>query len=281
MPGVGAIPSHASFMHRFNSACLGTAEWQAQSPLRFLSSTVNTVNCGLSTVNFFGINTYKKLGGGGHGMSGKCISHRATFALGYTSQVPKGGPHEALVFFSTRLPVLRKHRRPEIAARWPGGILPALDSVHQPVPLPGVQPAVFRMAVRLARAAQRFTRGAGPQPSRAHRPQITPMLVQPEDPGKSIIKKSLVKNPLLYSTSVVVVAALGVVWVMVSRWEENRAIERRANAERAERQKEQDRVTLEQMGGKELAIQNFYAIPGVIRRGESTQLCTGWPTRRA
>src|SRR5438046_8391600 len=29
------------------------------------------------------------------------------------------------------------------------------------------------------------------------------------------------------------------------------------------------------MGGKELAIQNFYAIPGVIRSGQSVQVCYG------
>ncbi len=29
------------------------------------------------------------------------------------------------------------------------------------------------------------------------------------------------------------------------------------------------------MGGKELAIQNFYASPGTIRRGETVQLCYG------
>jgi len=101
------------------------------------------------------------------------------------------------------------------------------------------------------------------------------MLVPPDPPAKSLFKKSLFKNPLLYSTAVLVVAALGVVWVLVSRWEENREIERRANAERVEKQREQDRITLEQMGGNELAIQNFYAIPGMIRRGESTQLCYG------
>src|SRR3989449_10682793 len=36
-----------------------------------------------------------------------------------------------------------------------------------------------------------------------------------------------------------------------------------------------DRIALEQMGGKELAIQNFYASPGTIRRGETVQLCYG------
>jgi len=34
-------------------------------------------------------------------------------------------------------------------------------------------------------------------------------------------------------------------------------------------------MTLKQMGGKELAIQNFYASRAVIRRGQSVQLCYG------
>jgi hypothetical protein len=32
---------------------------------------------------------------------------------------------------------------------------------------------------------------------------------------------------------------------------------------------------VEQLGGKELAIQNFYATPGLVRRGETVQICYG------
>lgn len=56
---------------------------------------------------------------------------------------------------------------------------------------------------------------------------------------------------------------------------ENRTIESRAKQERAERQRERDRADLEQMGGKELAIQSFYATPGEVQRGEKVQLCYG------
>lgn len=96
------------------------------------------------------------------------------------------------------------------------------------------------------------------------------MLQQPAPPSKSIFK-----NPSLYSRSVLVIAILSVAWILFSRWEENRTIERRAKEERTQKQLEQDRATLEQMGGKELAIQNFYATPGSIRRGETVQLCYG------
>jgi hypothetical protein len=96
------------------------------------------------------------------------------------------------------------------------------------------------------------------------------MQLQPDPPPKSIFK-----NPSLYSYSVLVIAVLFVAWILFSRWEENRSIERRAREQRTQKQLEEDRATLEQMGGKELAIQNFYASPGSIRRGETVQLCYG------
>ena|SRR5271165_4118112 len=87
--------------------------------------------------------------------------------------------------------------------------------------------------------------------------------------------KSLLKNPLLYSSAVLVVAMLGVVFVMISRWQESRNNERGAAQERAEKQHEQDRLAIEQLGGKEFAILSFYASPTLIRRGDSAQLCYG------
>ena len=96
------------------------------------------------------------------------------------------------------------------------------------------------------------------------------MLPQSAPPSKSVFK-----NPFLYSWGVVVIAAFAVVWILLSRWQENRSIDRRAKEERAEKQREQGRATLEQMGGKELAIQTLYAIPAEIRGGQSVQLCYG------
>jgi hypothetical protein len=96
------------------------------------------------------------------------------------------------------------------------------------------------------------------------------MLPQSDPPAKLNFK-----NPFLYSWGVLVIAAFVVVWILFSRWRENRYIESRAKEEQAQKQREQDRATLEQMGGKELAIQNFYAIPAEIRRGQSVQLCYG------
>jgi len=101
------------------------------------------------------------------------------------------------------------------------------------------------------------------------------MLAQP-DP----LPKSLFKNPKLYTSAALVLVILVVGWTLVSRWLENRAIENRSREERSEKQREQDRITLEQLGGKELAIQNFYAMPGEIRRGKPFNCATAWPTPR-
>jgi hypothetical protein len=96
------------------------------------------------------------------------------------------------------------------------------------------------------------------------------MLAEPPPESKSIFK-----NPLLYSSAAIVVALLVVGGIFFSRWWENRGIERRTVEERMEKQREQDRQALEQLGGKELAIQNLYASPGAVRRGETVKLCYG------
>jgi len=96
------------------------------------------------------------------------------------------------------------------------------------------------------------------------------MPLQSDPPAKSNFK-----NPFLYSWGVVVIAAFVVVWILFSRWQENRSAESRAKEEKAQQQREEDRQTLARMGGNELAIQNFYALPAEIRRGQSVQLCYG------
>jgi hypothetical protein len=87
--------------------------------------------------------------------------------------------------------------------------------------------------------------------------------------------KTLFKNPLLYSSLLVGIALFVVHWILYSRWQEDRSIERRTREEDSRKQLENDRIALEQLGGKELAIQNFYASPGAVHKGESVQLCYG------
>ena len=89
------------------------------------------------------------------------------------------------------------------------------------------------------------------------------MLAEPEPE-----KPSPLKNPLVYSSIAVLIVMLYVGWVFFSRWHENRGIERAAAEKAAAIQQREDRTTVEEMGGKELAIQNFYGTPGVVRKGE-------------
>lgn len=96
------------------------------------------------------------------------------------------------------------------------------------------------------------------------------MLPQSDPPPKSLFKTSS-----FYSWSLVAVVTLVVGWIFFSRWWQNRVFEHRMRQERTEKQHEDDLATLEQLGGKELAIQTFYATPGEIRRGQSVQLCYG------
>ncbi|MBZ5526975.1 MAG: hypothetical protein LAN71_03605 [Acidobacteriia bacterium] len=84
-------------------------------------------------------------------------------------------------------------------------------------------------------------------------------------------KKSLLKNPALYAASAIVVAALYAGNIFYGRWQESREIEQRA----AEKRRDLDAQIVESMGGKRLEIQSFYAAPGHIHRGDTSQLCYG------
>src|SRR5262249_957462 len=99
--------------------------------------------------------------------------------------------------------------------------------------------------------------------------------MMPSDSPQESPRRSTLSNPLLYSSIALGIASVTVMWIMFSRWQQNRYIERRDAEERAHKQLENDRITLEQLGGKELAIKNFYANPGTIRKGENIQLCYG------
>lgn len=79
------------------------------------------------------------------------------------------------------------------------------------------------------------------------------------------------RNPLLYTSILLVAALFYVGWVLSVRRQEAREAEHRA--------KEQERAdaarTFEMLGGGNFEILNFYAVPGVIRRGDAAQLCYG------
>jgi len=87
--------------------------------------------------------------------------------------------------------------------------------------------------------------------------------------------KPALKNPLLYSSVAIAIALLYAGWVLFSRWQETRAFDQKAKEEAAQKQRENDRASVELLGGNEFAIQMFYASPGVIQRGDSARLCYG------
>jgi len=106
------------------------------------------------------------------------------------------------------------------------------------------------------------------------------MLIEPQATGKPALPpepqtNSIFKNPLLYSSFGLAIVALVVGWILFSRWQENKRIDRQSAEARSEKQRENDRVALDQFGGKELDIQSFYASPGAVYRGGSVQLCYG------
>lgn len=63
--------------------------------------------------------------------------------------------------------------------------------------------------------------------------------------------------------------------VMFSRWEQARAKNRAIAAQQAEKQRAIDRAAVDQLGGKDFSILDFYASPKAIHVGESAQLCYG------
>jgi hypothetical protein len=87
-------------------------------------------------------------------------------------------------------------------------------------------------------------------------------------------RKSMYKNPLVYSLLLLLIVAAYVGWIMLSRRQENRAYEQHAEQAQAKKQREQDQAAIEQLGGRDLAIQMLYATPK-IRRGETAQVCFG------
>ena len=85
--------------------------------------------------------------------------------------------------------------------------------------------------------------------------------------------KSILKNPFVYSSILILVIAAYVGYILFSRYESNREYVQRNAEKQAEQRHEQDRKDIEQLGGSDLAIRSMYVSPASIHRGESAQLC--------
>ncbi|HVM74216.1 MAG TPA: hypothetical protein VMT75_01155 [Candidatus Saccharimonadales bacterium] len=81
------------------------------------------------------------------------------------------------------------------------------------------------------------------------------------------------KRTTLIAFVVLAVAAAYALFVIVSRFESDRAFERRAAQQAAARRLADDRAAVEQLGGSELAIRSLYLSPSTIHPGQSAQLC--------
>jgi hypothetical protein len=90
-----------------------------------------------------------------------------------------------------------------------------------------------------------------------------------------------VRTFLRYSLVVIAVVALYVGWTFYSRWQQNRAIDRRIEQERAAKRRAEARQIVQQLGGSTLAILNFYADPPTLARGETADLCYGVSNAKA
>jgi hypothetical protein len=86
--------------------------------------------------------------------------------------------------------------------------------------------------------------------------------------------KSVLKNPFVYTSLALLVVAIYVVWIFLSRHLADRAYQERVRSQQAEKQRASDQAAIEQLGGSELAIQMLYATPE-IGRGETAQVCFG------
>lgn len=87
--------------------------------------------------------------------------------------------------------------------------------------------------------------------------------------------RSVFRNPLLYTSILMIFALIYVAGTFYIRRQQNREIELRAAEAAASAKRAEDRQTVEQLGGNEFKILNFYATPAVVRRGETVQLCYG------
>ena len=86
-------------------------------------------------------------------------------------------------------------------------------------------------------------------------------------------RKSRFNNPFLYSSIVVLLVAIYVGFVMISRYQSNRDFEKRSAKAQEEKRLENDRLAVEQLGGPELSIRALYVSPSIIHPGEPAQLC--------
>jgi hypothetical protein len=80
---------------------------------------------------------------------------------------------------------------------------------------------------------------------------------------------SPMRKMLIFTCALVAAASIYLGWVYYSRWRDKQELIRRLEAPA----QEQKRAFVEAYRGGDMAILSFYAVPAIIRRGETAQLC--------
>jgi hypothetical protein len=101
------------------------------------------------------------------------------------------------------------------------------------------------------------------------------VLTEWKSAGSNPGPRSVFRNPLVYTTTLLVIGALYAGGVLFFRWENNRDADRRAAEENAQQKAVSAQRAYDSLGGSQFAILNFYATPSSIHPGEATQLCYG------
>jgi hypothetical protein len=86
--------------------------------------------------------------------------------------------------------------------------------------------------------------------------------------------RNIFGNPLLYTSSALLLAIIYTGAAFLSHWENERKLEQKI-AEKQAQQRADDERAFEILGGNRFEILNFYVAPPMINRGETAQLCYG------
>src|SRR5258708_12758983 len=79
-------------------------------------------------------------------------------------------------------------------------------------------------------------------------------------------QRSIFKNPLIYSSFLILIVAAYVGWILLSRHQPTRAYEQRAEQRQAKKQRESDQAAIEQPRGRHPPTQMLYPTPPLHHR---------------
>jgi len=101
------------------------------------------------------------------------------------------------------------------------------------------------------------------------------MLTQPGSDEPKISPEDRVRKIVRYMPILIAIAAIYAGFVLVVRWNQTRDAEAKEKAAVAAEKRAADARALDAVGGTEFAILSFYATPGLVHRGDQTELCYG------